>query len=117
MRRPIVVGVTVAQTDTNRAVEWAATEAARRQAPLRLVHSVGRLLQTLAGAPQRLRDRPGDAGAGRPRSSRRTRRLPQAPDVRVETAMDVDTSPSTTLLAEAAEAECWSSAPMERTAW
>jgi hypothetical protein len=50
MSGPIVVRVAVAQTDPNRAVEWAATEAARRQAPLRLVHSVGRLHQTRAGA-------------------------------------------------------------------
>ena len=116
MRRPIVVGVTVAQTDTNRAVEWAATEAARRQAPLRLVHSVGRLLQTLAGAPQRLRTDLVTLGPDA-LAQAAARVAPQAPDVRVETAMDVDTSPSTTLLAEAAEAEMLVLGSHERTAW
>jgi nucleotide-binding universal stress UspA family protein len=115
MNRPIVVGVTVSPGDTNRAVDWAAAEAARRQAPLRLMHSAGGLLHPLVGASQRVRTEL--LGLGEDALARAAARASrQAPGVAVEMAIDLDTSPSKTLLAAAAEAELLVLGSHERSA-
>ena len=115
MGRAIVVGVAASSADTDRALDWAAAEAGRRGVPLRLVHSMGGLLARMVSSPDLARATL-TAAAQDVLDQAAARVAVVAPDVHVDTVVDLDASAPTSLLAAAADAEMLVLGSHDRTA-
>ena len=111
----IVVGVAASSADTDRGLDWAAAEASRRHGPLRPVHSMGVLLARMVSSPDHARATV-TAAAQDVLDQAATRVAVVAPDIHVDTVVDLDASPPTLLLAWAADAEMLVLGSHDRTA-
>lgn len=103
MRRQVLVGVSDRESSTA-AVDWAAAEAARRELPVHVVHSLHWLLQNAVGDSARVRE--DLLRAGRESLQEAVERVhARAPELDVETTVELELDPASALLSRADSAE------------